>query len=331
MQDRSKQLFKSLENRRHLNHIESLRAIAALSVSIFHFSAYYSWSESVTTGFTFGAQGVEIFYIISGFIIPYSLYHSEYKIKRYFVYLAKRFIRLLPPYFATLILIQLIGIAFCYFLWGCNYDINFRQIAINAFFLADLFDNYDWINPVFATLEVEVHFYLFIGLVFPILLKSKIIPTLVAMSLLSLGLLTRNHDTFLVNSPYFICGMSCFYLLEKNWSIEWIIPLILSITSLLVWYMWQDLFAALLGVGLILFLPSSFKFLNFTGKLSYSYYLVHGLSGGWFLYFCSQAEVGTEHPLLMILTAMIISWTTALLMYLIVEKISIRFSKKLKY
>lgn len=319
------------ENRRHLNHIESLRAIAALSVSIFHFSAYYSWSSTTTTGFTFGAQGVEIFYLISGFIIPYSLYHSGYKIKNYFIYLAKRFIRLLPPYFATIILIQIIGIVLCSFLWGCSYDINFRQIVINGLFLADLFENYDWINPIFATLEVEVHFYLFIGLIFPMLLESKLTPSLVAASLLTLGLLTRNHDTFLVNSPYFIGGLSCFFLLEKGWKFEWILPLVMAFITLLVWFMWQDLIAALIGVVLIIFLPASFKFLNFTGKISYSYYLVHGLSGGWFLYFSNQANFGTNYPILMILSAMLISWIVAFGMYYIIEKPSIRFSKKLKY
>ncbi len=320
-----------MENRRHLNHIESLRALAALSVSVYHFSAYYSWSDSTSTNFAYGAQGVEIFYIISGFIIPYSLYHSGYKIKHYFTYLAKRFVRLLPPYFATIVLIQLIGIALCAFLWGCSHDINVKQIIINALFLADLFDHYDWINPIFATLEVEVHFYLFIGLIFPILLKSKLLPSIICITLLTLGILTKNHDTFLVNSPYFICGMAAFFILENKPKLEWLLPLVFAFASLIIWYMWQDVIAAMIGVALILFLPSTFKFLNFTGKLSYSYYLVHGLSGGWFLYFCNQAEIGTSYPLLMMICAILISWIVAFLMYFSIEKISIRFSKKLKY
>ena len=181
--------------------------MAALAVSIFHFSAYFVWNEQATINFTIGAQGVEVFYLISGFIIPYSLYHSSYKVKNYFHYMGKRLVRLLPPYVVTIVLIQLVGIFLCTYLWGCEHDVNFRQIAINIFFLADLFPNYDWINPIFATLEVELQFYILIGLLFPVFRKYKMSFPIICLLLLILGSITTQYDTVLVNSPYFICGM----------------------------------------------------------------------------------------------------------------------------
>jgi peptidoglycan/LPS O-acetylase OafA/YrhL len=318
-------------NRRHLKQVETLRAMAALSVAIFHFSAYFTWSENITSNFTLGAQGVEVFYLISGFIIPFSLFHTSYKIQDYFKYMGKRLIRLLPPYILTIILIQVVGIALCTFLWGCDYDINFRQIAINVFFLADLFPTYDWINPIFATLEVELQFYLIIGLLFIVFKRWSWSFTLISIGLLFIGILTKHLDTVLVNSPYFLTGVSLFFIKEKGWKWEYVVSLIFIFISLFKFYMWQDLGAALIGFSLLLFLPDNIKFLNYTGKISYSYYLVHGLSGGWFLFFTAPTQFGQHHPLVLMLFALIISWIAAFIIYYTIERVSMKFSKKISY
>lgn len=274
---------------------------------------------------------MEIFYLISGFIIPYALYHARYTFLHFFSYMGKRLSRLLPPYIATIVLIQIIGILLCTYLWGCEHDINFRQIAINIFFLADLFPTYDWINPIFATLEVELQFYLLIGLLFPLFKLHKLLYPLICLVILGLGVLTIQNDTVLVNSPYFILGMTVFFIKEKSWKWEYLIVLAGLFASLLSFYMWQDFFAAIIGFSLLYWLPHNFKFLNYTGEISYSYYLVHGLSGGWFLYFVSDLRLGLEFPVIAIILALIISWLTAFIMYSIVEKPSIRLSKKIKY
>ena len=320
-----------MENKRHLNHVETVRALAALLVAFFHFSAYFAWNPTLTECFSFGAQGVEIFYIISGFIISYSLFNSGYKIKNYFSYLGKRFVRLLPPYIATIILIQLIGVLLCAFLWGCTYDPPLKQIIVNVFFLADLFPQYDWINPIFATLEVEVHFYLLIGLLFPLFLKNKWTLFITAVLIISIGLLTTQYDTFLVNSPYFITGISVFFIQHYGPKPEYILTLFVAVLTLCVYYMWIDLIAACIGAGLLMILPRNVKFLNLTGKISYSYYLVHGLSGGWFLYFTSQTEFAQKNPFLIIFFALVISWIIAFGLYFSIEKISLKISKRIRY
>jgi peptidoglycan/LPS O-acetylase OafA/YrhL len=314
-----------------------MRAFAALSVAIFHFSNYYNGQQFLIQDehsrnlFVYGAQGVEIFYLISGFIIPYALFHSKYQLNHFFSYMGKRLSRLLPPYITTIILIQIIGILLCTYLWGCEHDINFRQIVINVFFLADLFPNYDWINPIFATLEVELQFYLLIGLLFPLFKLNKFLYPVICLSILGLGILTTQTDTVLVNSPFFILGMTVFFIKEKSWKWEYIVVLIGIFVSLISYYMWQDFIAAALGFSLLFWLPENFRFLNFTGKISYSYYLVHGLSGGWFLYFVSDTGLGLNYPVIAIILALIISWITAFLMYLIIEKPSILLSKRIKY
>jgi exopolysaccharide production protein ExoZ len=119
-----------LETNRRLDHIESIRAIAAIAVAIFHFTNFYSGksfiltNEKVRSFFEYGAQGVEIFYVVSGFIITYSLYHSRYQITHYFKYLAKRFVRLLPPYYVTIGLILLVSFILNRFVWGIPFDLQ---------------------------------------------------------------------------------------------------------------------------------------------------------------------------------------------------------------
>ncbi|MBL7899753.1 MAG: acyltransferase family protein, partial [Crocinitomicaceae bacterium] len=81
---------------RNLGHIETMRALAALAVASFHFIHYSGESgqlfsnESLKNCAKFGAQGVELFFIISGFIIPFALDQSGYQIRNYFQYLGKR-------------------------------------------------------------------------------------------------------------------------------------------------------------------------------------------------------------------------------------------------
>ncbi|MCB9222938.1 MAG: acyltransferase [Crocinitomicaceae bacterium] len=318
-------------NKRHLKQVEFVRALAALSVAVFHFSAHFTWSEQTALNFTVGAQGVEVFYLISGFIIPFSLYHTSYKLKNYFQYMAKRLIRLLPPYITTIVLIQIISIFLCTYLWGCIHDINFRQIAINVFFLADLFPNYDWINPIFATLKVELQFYILIGILFVFYKKWSFTFPLFSALLIVLGILTRDMDTVLINSPYFILGTALFFIKEEGWKWEYTITVAMAFAILLSDYYWMDLGAAAIGFGLLYFLPDNFKALNLTGKISYSYYLVHGLSGGWFLFFTEKSDFAIAHPLIMIIAALLVSWVTAFVMYWVVERFSLKFSKRIRY
>jgi len=101
---------------RELGHIESIRAFAAISVALFHFINFsggaevFVENETVKSLSIFGAQGVGIFYTISGFIITYSLFVSNYTINNFFRYIGKRLIRLYPPYLATIIAINLVTI-----------------------------------------------------------------------------------------------------------------------------------------------------------------------------------------------------------------------------
>lgn len=336
-----------MENKGRLNHIESIRAFAALSVALFHFTNYHNGqrflfeSETVRSVFVYGAQGVELFYAISGFIIPYSLYRGRYQIKHYFHYLGKRLSRLFPPYFATILLITLVSFVLTTYLWGGHYDFQWRKIIANAFFAVDFIAAFDglsayfpdggWINPIFKTLKVEFQFYLLIGLLFPLINKNRWVLLVFTALMLALGVYTQNANTVLVNAPFFLIGIAAFYVYEEGWNWQNSVVLIASFVTLFQFYVMQDFIVGVLAFLLINFLPTGFGFLKFTGKISYSYYLIHGLTGGWFLYFTSDTYLWKEIPALMVIFALMISWLGAFLMYFCIEKPSLIISKKIKY
>src|SRR3989344_379820 len=96
---------------RHIPILDSLRAIAALSVCFYHFVCGpidFITNEGVLDFFSFGKYGVQLFFVISGFVIPWSISSSNYEIKRYFHFLLKRFLRLEPPYIFSIILVVIL-------------------------------------------------------------------------------------------------------------------------------------------------------------------------------------------------------------------------------
>jgi len=326
-----------LQKTRALGHIESIRALAAISVAMFHFINHSVGEKLLVQNDTirsiseYGAQGVELFFIISGFIIPYALFNGKYHLTDFFRYIAKRFIRLFPPYIATIFAIHLVGFILCKLIWKIDFDIHWKQMAANILFLADFFPTIDWINPIFITLKVEVQFYILIGLFFPFFIKNKTFLYCSIFIFIAIGIITQNHYTVFSNSPYFFIGLMSFFIYSKGWKAEYITALIFIFIILALYYLPEDFIVALLGVALLLGLPNNFKPLQFTGKISYSLYLIHGLIGGWFLYFTSDFNLWKNYNWVMIFLAFLLSWFGAFVFYLCIEKPCLKISGRIKY
>ena len=78
----------------YLNHIQGLRAIAVIFVIFYH----------LTKNFSFGYLGVDIFFVISGFVISKSIYENLNN-KNYIIYFFfKRLRRILPVLLFVLII-----------------------------------------------------------------------------------------------------------------------------------------------------------------------------------------------------------------------------------
>ncbi|UJL38446.1 acyltransferase family protein [Pantoea agglomerans] len=87
-----------------LNSIQSLRGLAAMLVVMFHFRTDLATDFPVANWlFAQGAIGVDLFFMISGFIVYYVTLNENNGVKSSKIFLIKRICRIFPPYFiATL-------------------------------------------------------------------------------------------------------------------------------------------------------------------------------------------------------------------------------------
>jgi peptidoglycan/LPS O-acetylase OafA/YrhL len=102
----------------HLGVLDFLRGFAALSVVLYHFTFGQHTQGKLDGGgvltkffwpplkplFAWGHLGVEVFFVISGFVIPYSLWNVRYQVRGFFTYMLKRIVRICPPAYMAIIL-----------------------------------------------------------------------------------------------------------------------------------------------------------------------------------------------------------------------------------
>ncbi len=182
----SMQMNASSQNK--IEFANNLRGIASFSVIICHiFLLFWISQPSVTKlinmpvyqgntppialfflhlqYFNFGAFGVALFFLISGFVIPFALERQsnlEFAIGRIF--------RIWPTYIAGLC-VSLISLALAAFIFNIPFLPTTKSILSNALLIFD-FTGDSSIDGVAWTLLIEIKFYLFMMLV-PNLLRDK--------------------------------------------------------------------------------------------------------------------------------------------------------------
>ena len=150
----------------YLNHVDALRAISVILVILFHLSPEI---------FSYGYLGVDIFFVISGYVITNSIYKQQIKKgEGIFFFYVKRIKRIFPILFLVIFTFLIAYVLFSPLKGDTNFFLesaisslvgfsNFYFISndINYFFL-------DEINPLLHTwsLGIEEQFYL----IYPIFL-----------------------------------------------------------------------------------------------------------------------------------------------------------------
>src|SRR5262249_47838356 len=172
-------------SRDRIDIVNALRAFAAMYVTWGHFAGgqgrWLDWTGH------YGYTGVYIFFVISGFIIPYSLYRSGYSLGNLGRFLAKRAIRLYPPYLIS-IPISLLAANFVLAPMGAGPAVHpsARQLLYHVVFINDL-AGMPWVNVVYWTLAIEWQWYVLAGLFFVMLVSRnqllRFIPVAAAMVL----------------------------------------------------------------------------------------------------------------------------------------------------
>lgn len=322
------------ETSKHIPSVTMLRGIASLAVCMMHFFGTVP-SKTLNEIGIYGGYGVPIFFVISGFIIPYTLYHSAYKINNYFKFLLKRVIRLEIPYLLTILLIILIS-----FLAQLSSDHSLPTVKLfdkntfyHVFYVVGIMDG-KWLSPVFWTLAIEFQFYLFIGLVFPLLTNKNTLVVLTTLLLLCIMPFFSNDVRYFSSYMFtFLPGILLFFFMTRKIDLNvFIVSGILLLALIYVKTGMQGLVSPVIVVSFILFVKKPIKPLIFLGTISYSLYLLHtpiGTDG--IIHFMQNHIHSDSGRIWLMLFSFIIVLTIARGFYRVVERPAKKMAEKIKY
>ncbi|WP_291720922.1 acyltransferase family protein [Bernardetia sp.] len=344
-----------MKESKHIPILNTLRAIAALSVCFHHHlftTKIHIHEYSPMRIFEYGNHGVTLFFVISGFVIPYSMYNKGFKLHNYGKFIIKRLARLEPPYIVAIFL----GIAFSYVRVlnpnGNGVDItpNFQQIMLHFGYMIPLKDifryfgyypeilqNKGWIIGVFWSLAIEFQYYLYIGLFFPLVAHKKILYRCVGYAIIfitAISTFLRFNTNFLPSwLPVFMVGIILFLRHVKHIKdIEFYCLLILSLIASYYCRGYEITIATFISFLLIIsFTNYENKILHFFSLISYSLYLTHTIVGDPFLNFTSHYIPNYLEEILLFPIAVGLSTGVAYVLYLLVEKPSMKLSSRISW
>ncbi|HMT27945.1 MAG TPA: acyltransferase [Bacteroidia bacterium] len=328
----------------HIQILDFLRGIAALSVVFFHFSGSALPTikpNALTDFFSWGKLGVQVFFVISGFIIPYSMHVSGYSVKSAGKFIYKRLARIGPPSWIAILLLFVIYYGAIAMngkpVEGMPWPgVSIKTIVANLFYLYSVL-NAGMYNEVYWALEIEFQYYIFIALMLPILQKCSKNEFLLSALLGAISLTYFFHLNtiwFFRDNTFFLLGILLF--LYKTNQISRTYMSYASIALMLICYAQQGLptsFAAIITFLVIAYVQFSHPVTNFLGKISYSLYITHhfaGIASEFILRNLTGMEVSEPVKVLMVFVYTGIAIIFAWMFYMLIEKPFIHLSQKIK-
>ena len=157
-----------------LQAVEYTRGVAAFMVMWFHFT-YLLPDGVLRASGLYGYLGVEAFFVISGFIIPYSMDLRHYRLGRdSFAFIGRRIIRLEPPYVMSVLLILCVPYLAGLTPWfdGGMTAHDVYRAALHLFYLVP-WAGEDWFSAVYWSLAIEFQYYFLVLAAAPVLLYRK--------------------------------------------------------------------------------------------------------------------------------------------------------------
>jgi peptidoglycan/LPS O-acetylase OafA/YrhL len=192
----------------HLPALDGVRGLAILMVLVYHLMLFNNnsgnrWMDTLAQLRDLGGTGVDLFFVLSGFLITGILYdtlHQPYFFRNFYM---RRFLRIFPLYYGFLFLL-LVLTPWLHVLWGGRQFVLLAYLQntavwfpVDGFHPADLVDlNHFW------SLAVEEQFYL----VWPLLVflvkdRRRLIQLSLFLSACALGLriFLSTHGTALAS------------------------------------------------------------------------------------------------------------------------------------
>ncbi|WP_057832358.1 acyltransferase family protein [Colwellia sp. TT2012] len=334
-----------------LGYLDSIRGLAALLVVVHHtFEVFLKYNEGaypILSGFNstvdLGRLGVIVFFITSGFVIPWSLKGETPNALKNFA--IKRFFRLYPAYWFSIIVATIIGL-------GVGVHVDSPQQVLVNFTMIHKFLGVESVIGAYWTLHLELVFYIACAGLFYFggLKNNKYLITLSVLLSLAAIVFASIRYYYHIKIPIIMpLGLSAMfygavlrnYLLEKQTELK--IPLIILtifyFASLFVaqrmyyldgwlsWYVTQ-LSAFTVFYLLVTKIKLNNPFFIYLGKVSYSLYLLHAVVIGAVFHLFGDFAFTSLGFALVFLTVLIVSIIVAELSCRFVEKPGVTLARK---
>jgi len=213
-------------HRMHLPFLDGMRALAALWVMLGHSHLFaYGWlnhSNALMRPLNvllYLHLAVVVFLVLSGFCLALPVVLNGLQLRvSYREFLKSRALRILPPYFATLILILIVNYFFPIATWarnasGLTSTISWQVLAVNFSLMQDFFPQLNTINGPFWSIATECHLYMFFPAIILLLRRFGaslllVLATAIAWCLVWLSehppIFFHEHQISILHPPYFI-------------------------------------------------------------------------------------------------------------------------------
>lgn len=311
-----------------LYQLDALRGIAALMVVVFHFfyhyDSKYGHSFAVFEWVRLGKTGVYLFFIISGFVIFWTLSRSD----RPMDFIFSRFSRLYPPFWVAVIL----TFSFTSLIGPENRVVSWEALVANLTMFHEYF-GYPHVDGVYWTLSIELAFYIlsllafFLGLLRfadSVCLAWLSISFFSALSGLDFGILDK--VLLLKYNLLFVLGIAFYRYWSGQGKAMPLLCISLSIVLAFVRFPLDEAVTIVIWVGLFsMVISGRLMWLNqslliWLGSISYSLYLIHQNIGYGII------ELGYRYdltPLISITFALLVSFLGAQIITSYVERPSL--------
>lgn len=334
---------------KYIPQFDYLRGIAVLVVMLFH-ASHDVQSFPMARYVEFGWTGVDLFFVLSGFLITGILLGTRDQ-KGYFInFYARRILRIWPLYFA-LLGAMFIAVPLVVPRWGAAAMAGAKPAWTFALFIQNLAIPHAITGPLSATwsLAIEEQFYfawpLLIWLLPSKAIQRVAIAIIVCSPLLRLGLtLSHAHVAMYFNTFTRLDGLAVGSFLAiwlrdadaktvKRWALA-ALPVALA-AAIFIEQAWIRYSAIAIAAGAIVSLSFFLNFRNsfvlYTGRISYGLYLLHLATFG----IATKPELRRHYPqapvlndLTYLAVGLLLSYGTASLSWFLFESQILRAKKR---
>lgn len=306
--------------RPRLDGLDALRGIAAMAVVLFHFTTQFDklfgHESPPLLSFPLGHYGVNLFFIISGFVIFMTIERSKAPMD----FVVSRFSRLYPAYWVAIAL----TFAITHWLGLPGHLADIKTALLNGLMFHRMALGIPHVDGVYWTLEVELLFYvgMFVlmttsrlrhvhGIIF-VLLAIRIV-YFVAQEYFGITLPWRIYRYLIIGQiAWFAIGMAMyritFHAGERNSWLDWVVAgaavVVLAVVESL------EIGALAIGFGGLVLVAAKGRLkllanplIVWLGSISYTLYLLHENIGWSIILSLREAGIGANIAIVLAIAA----------------------------